>query len=85
MRRKQPSMRSCVVCREKMEKRRLTRLVYTTEGLQMDPTGKAAGRGAYLCDQPMCWDKAATTTVLDKALRVSLTEHDRQRIREAAS
>jgi uncharacterized protein len=75
-------VRMCSICREKDSKRQLTRLVRTPEGLVLDPTGKMNGRGAYLCDKPDCWHKAATTEVLSKALRVPLTEADRERIRQ---
>jgi predicted RNA-binding protein YlxR (DUF448 family) len=45
-------------------------------------TGKANGRGAYLCDQPACWERALKTEQLGKALHIALTENDRQRIRD---
>jgi predicted RNA-binding protein YlxR (DUF448 family) len=62
----------------------LTRLVRTpADGVQIDPSGKRNGRGAYVCDQPTCWDRALTTDVLDKALRTTLTEADRERLRAA--
>lgn len=77
--------RLCVVCREKDTKRSLTRLVRTEEGVQIDLTGKANGRGAYLCSNVRCWEKAANTDVLAKALRTSLTDDDRERIRQAMS
>ncbi|NJL93734.1 MAG: YlxR family protein [Anaerolineae bacterium] len=77
--------RTCVVCRTTDAKRRLTRLVRTTEaGVQMDPTGKRAGRGAYLCDNPACWQQAIKGEVLNKALRTTLSEADRAHIAAAA-
>lgn len=76
--------RTCVVCRSKVDKRRLTRVVNTPEGgVQIDPTGKMNGRGAYLCDKVDCWQKAVQSSILDTALRTSLTEIDRERIRAA--
>ncbi|HRE48965.1 MAG TPA: YlxR family protein [Aggregatilineales bacterium] len=74
--------RMCVVCRESAAKRTLTRIVRTPDaGVQIDPSGKRNGRGAYLCDDPACWKRAAETDVLEKALRTALTEADRQRLR----
>ena len=62
--------RTCVACRQKMDKRQLTRVVRTEdEGLVVDFSGKRAGRGAYLCSRPDCWDRALHTTLLDKALK----------------
>ena len=50
--------RTCVGCREILPKRTLIRLVRTPEGVQVDPTGKSAGRGAYLHDRRECWERA---------------------------
>jgi len=76
--------RTCVVCRETNAKRTLTRIVRTAdEGVQVDRTGKRNGRGAYLCEQPACWQRAVDSDVLEKALRTTLTPEDRQRLNEA--
>ncbi|MCB9007900.1 MAG: YlxR family protein [Ardenticatenaceae bacterium] len=70
--------RTCFVCREKRDKRRLTRLVRTPEGsVLVDPTGKQNGRGAYLCDQSTCWDKAlANGRLINQALKTSISAAD---------
>ena len=76
--------RTCVVCRATADKRTLTRLVRTAdEGVQIDPSGKRNGRGAYLCDQPTCWQRASDSDVLAAALRTTLTDADRVRLRAA--
>lgn len=76
--------RVCAVCRTKQDKRSLTRVVRTPdEGVQIDPTGKRNGRGAYLCQQLVCWQKAATSDILAQALRTILTQEDRERIKAA--
>jgi len=80
-RQKHVPLRTCVVCRETSAKRTLVRLVRTPdEGVQIDPTGKRNGRGAYLCERPDCWQRALNTDVLEKALRTTLTAEDRERI-----
>ena len=68
--------RTCVVCRRQVDKRRLTRVVRTAEsGVLIDPTGKRNGRGAYLCDQPACWDKVIRQPgILNGALNALVTE-----------
>lgn len=82
--RKHIPQRTCVVCRETAAKRTLVRLVRTADqGVQIDPTGKRNGRGAYLCTRPECWQRALSSTVLEKALRTTLSEHDRARLSEA--
>ena len=83
-RRRHIPRRTCVVCRVTADKRSLTRLVRTPDaGVYVDPTGKRSGRGAYLCSQPSCWDRALETDVLEKALRTTLTDEDRERLRAA--
>ena len=75
--------RMCVVCRTTAAKRTLVRLVRTEDGVQIDPSGKRNGRGAYLCTQPACWQRAIESDSLAKALRTTLTDADRQRLRAA--
>lgn len=83
-RRKHIPQRTCAVCRTTADKRTLTRLVRTPEGeVHIDPSGKRNGRGAYLCDDPACWDRALESDVLEKALRTTLSDADRDRIRAA--
>jgi predicted RNA-binding protein YlxR (DUF448 family) len=82
--RKHIPQRTCVVCRETAAKRALVRVVRTADqGVQLDLTGKKNGRGAYVCTRPECWQRAFTSTVLDKALRTTLTEDERVRLSEA--
>jgi hypothetical protein len=76
--------RMCVICRTTAAKRTLTRLVRVVDStnadvftVQIDPTGKRSGRGAYLCDQAACWQRASDSDVLAKALRMTLSEADR--------
>ncbi|PJF29813.1 MAG: DUF448 domain-containing protein [Phototrophicales bacterium] len=75
--------RSCVVCRTKAPKRSLTRLVVIDGELHIDPSGKMKGRGAYLCQNDGCWERAMKTNVLNHALKVTLTDDSRQRLSEA--
>ena len=66
--------RTCVICREKSDKRRLTRIVNNQEeGIVIDPTGKMAGRGAYVCQKASCWETLERSTVLDQALKTPVS------------
>ena len=66
--------RMCVACRERDAKRQLIRVVRTPEGsVEIDVTGKRNGRGAYLCNQPACWDRALKSGALARALNITLT------------
>lgn len=70
-------MRTCVGCRQEQPKRQLVRVVRTPGGpVVVDLTGKAAGRGAYLCRRPECWAVALRRDVLAGALRASLSRED---------
>jgi hypothetical protein len=69
-----------VGCREVLAKRTLVRVVRTDEGVRVDLTGKAAGRGAYLHALQSCWQKGLKGA-LAHALRVELTEQDREILR----
>ncbi|HWD44401.1 MAG TPA: YlxR family protein [Actinomycetota bacterium] len=64
--------RTCVVCRSTAAKRTLHRIVRSPAGtVAYDPTGKAAGRGAYLCGQPACLERAVRRRSIQRALKVT--------------
>jgi uncharacterized protein len=71
--------RTCVGCRTVLAKRQLVRIVRTADGVLIDPTGKRAGRGAYLHDRRSCWE-AGLQGNLARALKVELTAADRERL-----
>ncbi len=61
--------RMCVACRQMKDKRELTRCRVTPEGkVEIDPTGKKSGRGAYICSSAECIAKARKQNILAKAL-----------------
>lgn len=73
--------RTCVACRQTSGKRDLIRVVRTTEGtVEVDPTGRKAGRGAYLCANRACWERALSRSMLEHALKTKLREEDRARL-----
>ena len=80
-RKKHVPQRTCVACREVLSKRSLIRIARTETGVEIDPTGKRAGRGAYLHDRRECWDKALKDSLLDRALKTTLTPEERERLR----
>jgi uncharacterized protein len=62
-------MRTCAVCREVRPKRSMTRMVRAADGsIAPDPTGKANGRGTYVCDKAACQDPIAMAKAADRAL-----------------
>lgn len=79
VKRKHIPQRTCVGCRQVLPKRSLIRIVRNPDGVQVDPTGKIAGRGAYLHNQQSCWE-VGLSGALAKALRTGLTEEERERL-----
>jgi predicted RNA-binding protein YlxR (DUF448 family) len=69
--------RMCVGCREALAKRSLIRVVRGPDGVRIDPTGKAAGRGAYVHERRSCWETALRNT-LSQALKTEFTSSERE-------
>jgi hypothetical protein len=78
--------RTCIACRSTSDKRGFVRVVRLPAGMvEIDLTGKKAGRGAYLCPSYDCWEQALKKGRVDAALKVKLTPDDRLRLTEFAS
>ena len=74
--------RSCVACGAKMPKERLVRVVRTAQGsVSVDGTGRAPGRGAYLCRASECWDRAIGKGALGRSLGRDLSLQDLEQVR----
>ena len=73
--------RTCIGCRSVLQKRDLTRLVRNSEGVAIDLTGKANGRGAYVHNIRSCWEQALKGAI-NHALRTELSAEDRLKLRE---
>ena len=71
--------RTCVGCREVLSKRMLIRVVRSPDGVQIDPTGKMSGRGAYLHDKRSCWERGLKGA-LAHALKTELMDKDRENL-----
>ncbi|HHW08863.1 MAG TPA: YlxR family protein [Firmicutes bacterium] len=69
MKKKKLPERTCVGCRQVKAKKELLRVVRDPLGvISIDPTGKRAGRGAYICPSPACLEKAIAGKRLERAL-----------------
>ncbi|HDQ72991.1 MAG TPA: YlxR family protein [Chloroflexi bacterium] len=85
-RRKHIPQRVCVACRTARPKRNLIRIVRTGEGdIIIDETGKRSGRGAYLCRQRICWEKAIKHQSISKALKAHVSDQVVQMLQEHAN
>lgn len=74
--------RTCVGCRKVEGKRTLIRIVRGPGGVEVDPTGKAPGRGAYVHADPNCWTTAMKGS-LERALKVQISDEERQKLEQA--
>ena len=75
--------RSCVICRAQKNKNELLRIVKNKEGqIFVDPTGKANGRGAYICQSMECMEKAIKTHALERSFRVEIPTEGYDRLKE---
>ena len=76
-------MRMCVSCREMQPKKELVRVVRTPEGaVVLDTTGRANGRGAYLCKKSTCLEKAIKSRALERALETKIESETYETLRE---
>lgn len=68
-------LRMCIVCREMVDKRDLIRVVRGKDGeIALDRTGKANGRGAYICNKDECVNKLKKTKALSRAFKTNVAE-----------
>ena len=74
MAQKKIPMRQCVGCREMKPKKELVRVVRSPEGeISLDFKGKAPGRGAYLCPNTACLQKARKTKALERSFDTAIS------------
>ena len=78
--------RMCVSCRQMFPKKELIRVVKNSEGeICYDETGKQSARGAYICTNKECFEKAIKTRILERTLDGKLSEESINRIKEVMS
>ena len=75
--------RTCVACRQVRPARELIRIVRLPTGaVEIDELGKKSGRGAYLCPDAACWEKALAKSLLEHALKTKITDDGREALRQ---
>ena len=80
---KKVPLRMCVGCRQMRPKKELLRIVRTPEGeVKADRTGKASGRGAYICKSEECLLKAKKMRALERALEQAVSQEVFVRLKE---
>ena len=67
--------RTCTGCGEKKNKNELIRVVKDKDGnISVDKTGRANGRGAYICDNIECLEKAIKTKKFERTFETKISE-----------
>lgn len=75
MKQKKIPMRKCNGCGEQKPKKELVRIVKNADGeIFLDLTGKASGRGAYICNSYDCLQKAKKSHRIDKTFEMTIPE-----------
>ena len=74
-------MRMCIACHEMKPKKEMLRIVKPKEGdAFIDFTGKAAGRGAYICINPDCVKKLKKARLLNKTFSAEIPQEVYEKI-----
>ena len=83
MQAKKIPMRMCIACKEMHPKRDLIRIVRSKDGtISLDFTGKANGRGAYICNSMECIEQCIKTRALNRAFKENISDEVYESLRE---
>lgn len=75
MKRRKIPLRKCIGCNESKPKKDLIRIVKNKENeINVDLTGKADGRGAYICNDPECFKKVKKGKKLNRAFEMQVPD-----------
>ncbi len=76
-------LRKCLGCDEMLGKKGMLRVVKTKEGeISIDETGRKNGRGAYICRDIECFNKAHKKHSLERSLKCSISEEIYEKLRQ---
>lgn len=76
-------LRTCIGCGNQKPKKEFIRIVKNKEGkIQIDKTGKLDGRGAYLCNNTECFEKAIKSKRLEKSFEMKIPEEIYEELRK---
>ena len=80
---KKVPLRKCLGCEEMIGKKGLLRIVRSKEGeISLDLTGKKSGRGAYICKDLQCFEKARKRKALERSLKCKIPDEVYDRLRQ---
>ena len=76
--------RTCSVCRTQKNKNELLRIVKNKDNIiKVDEIGKQSGRGAYICYDMGCLEKAQKSKRLEKALEMKIEDEIYEQMKKA--
>ncbi|MBQ7452942.1 MAG: YlxR family protein [Clostridia bacterium] len=79
---KKEPQRTCIACREMKDKKDLIRIVKNPDGVSVDRTGKASGRGAYICNSVECLNKCVKSRALNRAFKENVPNEVYEKLKE---
>ena len=83
MKQKKIPLRKCTGCQEMKNKKELVRIVRSEEGeFSLDFTGKKPGRGAYICPNAECLEKAQKNKGLERSFKSAVPKEVYESLRE---
>ena len=71
---KKVPIRTCIACRTALPKKELNRIVKSGEEIFFDKTGRANGRGAYVCSNPECMKKLKKQKALNRVFNCQVDD-----------
>ena len=78
--------RTCIGCNTTKNKNELTRIVKNKENeINIDKTGKMNGRGAYICNDIKCLEKAIKTKKLERIFETNISDEIYENLRGVIS
>ncbi len=73
--------RTCIGCGQVKDKKKMVRIVRSPQGdISLDRSGKKPGRGAYVCEEASCIEKAFQSKALEKALQVKVPAEVKEKL-----
>ena len=82
MNNKSVPMRRCVGCMVSKPKEELIRIAAYEGSIALDPTGRAKGRGVYLCPDSACFEKAMKKRSIARSLKTEMSREQSERLSE---
>lgn len=81
---KKVPLRRCTGCGDMKDKREMMRVVRTSDGeFSLDPSGKANGRGAYICKSSDCLEQSLSNKGLERSFKCQIPNETKESLKEA--